>query len=175
MYLISLLIYSIVDQPPSSIQAVKDNLTLIQQLLRAFNASQQKNREKQEANSDNNTSPSSPIHSNMMLMVDPVLQKDLLELISELKNEIYSGLEDFVQQAQIVLSDHFNLEEDVGFDMVTIDALVKLTSDQMDENVSLIKNNNNIIIIILLYIIESTYIPSLLRIFIDPFISLLLI
>lgn len=54
-------------------------------------------------------------------------QSDILELIKELKTEVYSVIDDFVERVKLLLWDHFNIEEDIEFDLQIIEGLMQLT------------------------------------------------
>jgi len=104
-----------IDTPPTSLQVVRENLTIIQQLLRAFNATQ-KDRVEPTA-------------------VEKEFQTDIVELLQELKSEVYPKLDDFVAKAQLALQDSFECL-DIPFDHLTISSLLKLTHDEMEIKMS---------------------------------------
>eukprot|EP01114_Cavostelium_apophysatum_P016082 TRINITY_DN4516_c0_g1_i1.p2 TRINITY_DN4516_c0_g1~~TRINITY_DN4516_c0_g1_i1.p2 ORF type:complete len:707 (-),score=176.75 TRINITY_DN4516_c0_g1_i1:2247-4367(-) len=110
-----------IDNPPKSLAAVKENLTIVQQCIRAFNAAQQLK-----------TNPEYSIPEKEQ----GAMQNDMLQLLEKLKNDIYPKLDDFVAQAQIVLLDHFDCL-DIQFDMIVINALMKLTCDDMGDDATM--------------------------------------
>jgi hypothetical protein len=128
------------DNPPRSIDAVKSNLCIVEQAIAAFNAAQQANhfRVISDTGSEdtNNSAASHGTMNNGEKEIAVEFQKDLLEMIEELKEEIYTALDSFVEKAKAVLLDHFTMEPGMPFDMLTITSLLKLTRQHMEEKIS---------------------------------------
>jgi len=108
-----------IDNPPSSLAQVKENLSVVQLCLRSFNTYQQR-----EASAGREKD---------LLLTDreKELQAAMLELLANLKNDIYPKLDEFVIQAQTALLDHFDCL-DVPFDVTMVVSLLKLTREDMD-------------------------------------------
>mmetsp|Transcript_5837 Transcript_5837/g.8171 ORF Transcript_5837/g.8171 Transcript_5837/m.8171 type:complete len:688 (-) Transcript_5837:33-2096(-) len=116
-----------IDNPPTSIAAVKSNLIVIQQILSAFN-SMQKERSAPKING-------MPVQLEEKSEKQKLLEKDLTLLMNDLKTEIYSVLDDFVQKVQIILGDQFDLLDDANcnpFDVTIVASLFKITQEDMD-------------------------------------------
>jgi hypothetical protein len=97
------------DHPPNSISAVRENLAIVEQILSSFNATQRglqlpgQLSEKQK-----------------------YIQKRVVKLFKDLKDQIYPALDEFIIKAELCLLDQFDCL-DIPFDILTIRSLLTLT------------------------------------------------